>query len=462
MTLFGVLNVGATGMSAAQLGTNVHSHSAANVATPGYTRRHTLLSPIAPPPKGGGGVRGLGTQRTVDRFVEQRLLGARSAAAEAAARSGVLATLDTSVESLGGGIGDALDALGAAAADLAAYPAERAARRAFLDAAEQVGRRFADAAAAIGQARSDANARIRARIDEVNDMMSQVAALNQAIARAEVGGGEASDLRDKRDELIRAIADNVPVKVIPQPDGAIVLLLAGGPALVSATGEVQRLVTVTEPVSGDVRVSMRQAGVLADVTGLVSSGAVGGLLAARDGALTRSRDALDQIAYDVCTAFNAAHSVGVGLDGIGARSLFDPIAVVAGAAGRLALSADVAGQPDRVAAALDPGSLPGDNRGALALQALSNAPYASGGRTAEAALGDLVGVAGTDVRRARNDEVFAAEARAQIEAVREAISGVNLDEEMIAIKRYQRAFQASLEVVRVADEMLGDLMRLRR
>jgi flagellar hook-associated protein 1 FlgK len=51
---------------------------------------------------------------------------------------------------------------------------------------------------------------------------------------------------------------------------------------------------------------------------------------------------------------------------------------------------------------------------------------------------------------------------AQMDALRESVSGVSSDDEMISLMRYQRAYQASLRVVETADQMMQELLRLGR
>jgi flagellar hook-associated protein 1 FlgK len=138
-------------------------------------------------------------------------------------------------------------------------------------------------------------------------------------------------------------------------------------------------------------------------------------------------------------------------------------ATATGAAELISLSTSVAGQPRRLAAAQDATALPGDNRNALAMQALASSTVASSGtRTASDAFADVGTEIGTLVRTALRDRDYTDDAKVQIENLRSSISGVSLDEEMLNLTRYQRAYQGSLEVVRVADEMLSTLLALRR
>ena len=65
---------------------------------------------------------------------------------------------------------------------------------------------------------------------------------------------------------------------------------------------------------------------------------------------------------------------------------------------------------------------------------------------------------------AQADDVAAAsnQVQAQVQARRDSISGVNLNEELTNLLRYQYAFQAAARVINVADTVLGELVNLGR
>jgi flagellar hook-associated protein 1 FlgK len=50
----------------------------------------------------------------------------------------------------------------------------------------------------------------------------------------------------------------------------------------------------------------------------------------------------------------------------------------------------------------------------------------------------------------------------QMKSIRERISGVSLDEETSNMMRYQQAYEASARVIRTAEEMLKDLLSIKR
>lgn len=453
MSLLNLLNIGSIGASAGQAGVNVAATNLSNIATEGYNRRTAAIRPEV-------GLTQSSSRRVVEPFVERRLLTAQSSAGEAKAETATLSSLDTIFSEGDGSVGNALDSFQASMQELAARPGDLAVREQVLGNANNVATAFQNAAAGLDQARSDANERVRGGVDEVNQRLRQIGALSAQINKAEIAGVEASDLRDRRDGLVGEIAQRIPVTVVEQGSTGYSLTLNGAQSLISAEGKVSEL-TVSD-VDGDARITKMAAGVSVDVTGLVNSGTVGGSIKARDGALKEVRGKLDQLAFDFSSKYNEVHRNGVGLDGSTALDVFVQPPAVDGAARNLTVSAQVSGQPDKLAAASSAGSLPSDNRNALALSELSGTRFATGGISVTESLAALTARAGMAVQNANQAEAFSSGALEQVSSLRESMSGVNSDEEMVSMMRYQQAYSASLQVISVADQMMGELLNLRR
>lgn len=129
--------------------------------------------------------------------------------------------------------------------------------------------------------------------------------------------------------------------------------------------------------------------------------------------------------------------------------------------------------PRRVAAALDldpaPGSTQfaqGDARNIQAIANLRNQSFtfSSGsfsftGRFEET-YNNLISTAGNSARRANTTAESADQKFLTAVAKRDEISGVSLDEEFTNLVRFQRAFQASSRVLKVADQLLEQVVNL--
>ena len=297
----------------------------------------------------------------------------------------------------------------------------------------------------------------------LNTKISEVGRIGREIAQTEIDGVEAGDLRDRRDKLIREVSDMVPASVQELEGGQIRLLLGSSKPLVSADGTVHPLQARVDPATGDMSVFRTTAGLLEDVSGLITTGSIRGIMDARDGGVAQAKSELDQLAFDMSNAYNATHSAGFGLDGVGGRNLFNAPAVALDAAKFMTLDAAIVGNLQAVAASTDPTLLPGDNRNALALQALQDTNIALGGTaTAGEALSQMMGNAANEVQRARATASQASAIQEQVDAMHKSVSGVSVDEEMVALMQYQRGYQAAMKIISTADQLLQELINLKR
>lgn len=130
-------------------------------------------------------------------------------------------------------------------------------------------------------------------------------------------------------------------------------------------------------------------------------------------------------------------------------------------AANIAVNDTLAGDSRLLAAARV--NVPGDGTNATRLAGLDTAVSA---RLNGVSLMDFYGSIANSVAvsaSAANAEVASAGSiLASLQAQKESVSGVNLDEEAIALVKYERAFQGAARFVSVVDELLGELVTLIR
>jgi flagellar hook-associated protein 1 len=101
----------------------------------------------------------------------------------------------------------------------------------------------------------------------------------------------------------------------------------------------------------------------------------------------------------------------------------------------------------------------GDNRNALLLSDALKAPVLNGGTTSlGSAVGEFVGGIGVATRQAQVNRDAQNVVYEESLAAKEAVSGVNLDEEAANLLKYQQAYQAAAQLIRVADTMFQTLL----
>jgi flagellar hook-associated protein 1 FlgK len=456
MALLGLLSVARDALTAQTAALSVVGQNVANANTPGYVRRTPRLATRALGEQSGG-VRFEGVQRQFDRFAFRRVAleeGRRGASrAQAEALAGLEGVVAPEAESLGVRISSFFAGLHA----LVASPQDAAVRGDVLVRAEALARSFSDTASAVAQGRTDLLARAQDVAGELNERLTSIAKLNGEIHRATGLGVPADDLRDDRDRLVREVADRIGAQVV-EDDAGHFTLFASGLALVE--GDRASSVGVDLNQGGALRITVtRPGGNVTDVTSRVTDGSLAGIRTAREVDYPAVMASLDQLAFDFVTSVNAAHAQGFGLDGVSGRPLFEPPGAVAGAARAVKLDASIAGQPQRLAAAESLGALPGGNGNALALAKLAYEPLGATTMSPNERFGAVAAQVGSARRAAEQDLSLREATVAQAEAVRDSGAGVSIDEEMVDLTRYQRAYEASIRVLRTADELLADLMR---
>ncbi len=127
----------------------------------------------------------------------------------------------------------------------------------------------------------------------------------------------------------------------------------------------------------------------------------------------------------------------------------------------LSVNEDLVDDPDLLAAGLKDFSGDGTNlQRILDLQARDLSGLND--NTIEDFYGDLVGDLGFEVATARTTLDSQDALKANLEAQRESISGVNLDEEMLDLVKYQQAFEAASRFINTVNELTDTLINLGR
>jgi flagellar hook-associated protein 1 FlgK len=449
------------------MASQVASHNMANVSTDGYSRQRATLQ-AEPPWMSMVGPLGTGVQVSGIHRLQDSLLASRQmdATADLGYGSGRVSVLQAAESILGIGAADPLDAaLGRffqSLEDLAAHPDGSIERQQVLQRAKDLGKTFSQVYTELESIRSNLDQQVSTQVTELQTRIEQIAMLNREIRLNEAGGGVANDLRDRRELLARQVAEKVAVNVFSNEHGDLNLSLKSGGVLV----EVDRAASLdVEAVAGN---GSLLSPVLVSGSGTRTrlnekvSGSLGGLLSARDQDVAQAMSQLDTLAFEVAGQVNTIHQAGFGLDGLGARNLFNPIASANRAADNLFLDAAVDGQPDAIAAAQGLAAIPGDNRNALALAALSDSDLMGGSsQTFSEYWRASVGQLGAGLSGAKREQEFHQSRLSQLDTMRESVSGVSIDEEMIELTKAQRAFEAAAKIIQTGDELLETVLALK-
>jgi flagellar hook-associated protein 1 FlgK len=467
MSILSILHIGAGAMGAQQQALQTTGHNLANVDTPGYARQRVSLASAFPVNKGpfflGMGVRATGVSGVVDRFLEAQLVSLKAnlgfAETEQRALAGVASTFPITEEK---GIGPALAAFWGAFSELANNPGGQAERVNLIGRARTLGDTLRQTRTSLTAVQAGLDKDLDTAVQRVNVLLPQIAALNGQIVAGEVVGQRANDFRDQRQQLLQELSSLIGATVIEERDGQVTVQV-DGLLLVWGQNAASLDDSVLTPSGFHSVIYQNPAGASFDATSLLTKGEIGGLLTARDTTVQGFLDTLDQFAKTLVEAVNAQHALGFDLSGAAGSNFFSPIAAVAGAAGLVDVESAIAADPRLIAAAQSATTVPGDNRNALALANLQTTTQATlGNQTFKDYFLTFVADIGQQVQVSQDTLDFQQALFAETQARRESLSGVNIDEEMTNLIKFQHAFEAAARLIQVGDEMYQTVIAMVR
>ncbi|MBK7395607.1 MAG: flagellar hook-associated protein FlgK [Myxococcales bacterium] len=460
-SLTALLGIARDGAVAQQAALQTTGENIANASTPGYVRRAVVMSARSGFPNGPGGVDVTRTTRAFDGFVTRRVLDEQGKLSAGQSREGALAQIQGIVAPETGSVGDQIEALAVAFQQLVGFPGDLAVRGNVLSKAESVAQTFHDTAASLLGQRDDLFRNAQGVASDLNQRLVAIGDLNAKIAQAKDSPDGGAGLRDQRDQLVREVGQRIGARVVEDPSTGAWTLFGGGTVLIDA--ERVSSVDVGLDPTGNLQIQARRpGGALIDMTTKVVEGSLGGLREARDTDLVSAQTKLDALAFDFASSINVAHSAGFGLDGVSGRPLFATSATATGAAYAMTLDPAVAGRPGRLAASATAIDVPGGNGAALSIVKTFDANLPTSGlppRDTFAALGADIG---TRLSSASAEIELRQGTLGQVDSLRESQSGVSVEEEMVDLTRFQRAFEASIKVLRTVDELLDQLIQSKR
>ena len=228
---------------------------------------------------------------------------------------------------------------------------------------------------------------------------------------------------------------------------------------------------VNAEAPGDARIRLIGAGQAdgPDITGKITNGALGALLAIRNRVVPsvigdgQQAGDLNELASQFADSINDLLESGELEDGSPGAALFTYDKDNATAAAQtLGLNVELTAGG---LAAIQPGNPPVSNGIPLALSDLSSPRTAEDGSTLPSFAQSYAAIAariGSELSAAQDREQIQQSAVAQAKDLRQQMSGVSLDEEAVILMEFQRAYQANSRLISVLDQLTEDTINILR
>ncbi len=454
------LDTAVKALRAHQLAVDVAAHNIANAHTPGFSRQRVLLRPVgldgsdhfsrdALLGRAGMGVDASDVHRIRDIFLDYQIRQSFGDHGQYQTRSGALQRAEFVFNDPNDeGLAAIFNSFWNTWQDVVNEPEGSPARTSLVHAATTLTTRINRAYAELDSQRKELDFQLSGMADKINAASAEIAELNLKIKQVELNGDMANDLRDRRDLLMDDLAKLANITYSEQEDGQVNIYL-GNHELVVAN-DFREVELAEHPDHDDMHhLVFKMDGMPLETT----TGELRGLYDARDQDLPNVMAKLDELAAQLITSINTIHEDGYGLDNGTGREFFTGTG-----AADIALNADLAANPDWIATAANPDS-PGDNSVALQIANLQLGKTMAGGtQTFDDFYANMVSVLGADVNRASGLARSAEQMNSHLDARRQAVSGVNIDEEVTNLAASQHAYNAAARVITTIDQMLETLI----
>ena len=299
------LNIGYSGLSAAQVGINTTGHNISNAETEGYSRQRVMTSPALPVQMGNGqignGVAVADIARVFDNFVFDRYRGVSADKEYSEFERQTLEELTTYFPDIDGvGIKADLSEFYNMWQTFADNPNNDSIKVALAKQTETLTQHIRQTYSQVSDLQMEVNKQLEVNVNQVNELATQLADLNKAIDTAEAGGMYmASDLRDKRNVLEKDLSRLIGAEVNQGQLSANIAIdghanIRSGSYTLSVNGynivdgsTVHPLkISKENNASGFYELSYeRQDGVLMPLEEEINNGKIGAIFALRGGAI---------------------------------------------------------------------------------------------------------------------------------------------------------------------------------
>ncbi|HTO18353.1 MAG TPA: flagellar hook-associated protein FlgK [Pseudomonas sp.] len=322
----GLLSIGVSGLHASQAHLQTTGHNITNADTAGFSRQQAMQKTAGGQYIGPAGFIGSGTtlndvRRIYSGFIDTQLQSATALNGDTKAYLDNISRLDSLLADSGTGVNVVLNGFFDAVQNVVSKPTDIASRQLLITSAESLSARFRSVQAQMEDQNAYLNSQLKSLSGSVNDLASKIAQLNDSIQYARATGAEPNDLLDTREQAVRELSDLVGVKVVDQ-DGQYALFLGNGQPLV--IGGSANSITAQPSQDDPSRMALvfNTPTASLDVSGVLSGGAIGGLLRYRNDVLDTAMNELGRLSLVVSDQINQQLAQGLDLNGDFGATLF--------------------------------------------------------------------------------------------------------------------------------------------
>ena len=327
-----LINLGLSGLNAAQWGLTTTGQNISNASTPGYTIETPVFAETGGQYTGSGylpqGVSTVTVTRQYSQYLTTQLNNAQSSSSSLSTYNSLISQLNNLVGSPTAGIASAITSYFTGMQNVANNASSLATRQTAMSGAQTLANQINAAGQQYDALRESVNTQLSNTVSQINSYTQQIAQLNGQINAASTQGQPPNQLLDQRDLAVSNLSQLIGVQVV-NSNGAYSVFMSNGQPLVSAGNSFNLGTAPSTGDSSELSVQyLGQAGAnpaaapqdLPDSK--IEGGTLGGLVAFRSQTLDPAEAQLGAIAVSFASQVNAQNALGITLAGVQGGALF--------------------------------------------------------------------------------------------------------------------------------------------
>jgi flagellar hook-associated protein 1 FlgK len=447
-----LFEIGKSGLLSSNKALNVVSHNIANAGTEGYSRQRVDLAPVDF--KRGGFSNGIGVSveqitRLRNDILDTQIQQQETNLGSLNERLFVFSQLESVFSAQAGADLDKMiynffDAFN----ELASQPENRSYRDNIVQLAQNMVAKFKSITSSLDSVKTTVVDGARGQTGEINKLLSEIASLNLNITRGNAQGKPDNFSLDMQTKKLTDLSRLVDFSTARSELGSLELRIGG---VVVVRDDRADTISPEIDLGNNVFRLRLSNGVALDRVG----GTLGERIDLFKNDLPAIQAQIDAIAKEMASKVNEVHRTGYGLTNSTGINFFNPDST---SASNMSINASILSDP-RLIAASGSANAPGNNQIAIKLANLTNADVFNGRSFGQQAL-FIASSIGTELSQTRTSIETADATKRLLTNQQEAIAGVNVDEELANMIKFQNAYQASARVLTAATEMMNTLLTM--
>jgi flagellar hook-associated protein 1 FlgK len=322
----GALDIAGGAMQASQLAMEVTSHNIANANTEGYSKQKLELQANNPitmsPGQLGTGVKATEVMRQYNAFLNSQVVQKQSDYSYWSTQKDAMSQVESIFNETGGnGLNAMMSDFWNSWSDLENNPDGTTERTSLLAKTDNLISTVQSMDTNLRAYQKNLDTNISGTVDDVNNILKQIATLNSNITNVEVKGAtNANDLRDQRDLLLQKLSQHLDITSYEDTtNGQVNVFILGGTPLVLGNNAFS-LSTANNTTTGISDVLWNDtSGRTINLTGptiKLKGGDIAGMVNVGDTQIGSYLDSLNTLTKELIWQVNSLHSEGTGLQSV--------------------------------------------------------------------------------------------------------------------------------------------------